>query len=441
MEFDLAQLRALLRDVPTPDRFNESVRLLEEAFDYTYSPRTSPPPWKRFRRGADVAFFGERTLRDLFGDHYRNLLADRRDFHDGDHDWSQLRAEFQRYAVVGRRATVRGDTQTECVIFHSGRVSFQSGGACPPVGKLRSIELMRVRAGLMNRRQAYLLANHLNRFRRNRHHSDPGLTWSVVRGPAPGSSSRVWFDAVAGKGQTLHRTAGSLPTWGLGTSACEALALHFVKPILNRAPEQVFVYGAPRYLLPQRFTIRAVLITRPYGFPENQEWLVERQNEDASARAISMVCEQGGLLNEDAFADCDRAEDFWGPYQYGSPIDDSVRLSPAAVYATAFSREEAIRVMRCLRTDGYRDIRACGVGTSGDLVRFTCGMSYFARYELYASHTFPAPDEPALEVKLSASAFLQDKHTPWEKLEEWEREFFTERESRLNPQQSQSQPE
>ena len=87
---------------------------MEEAFGYWNSSRNHLPRWEKFRNGADVAFFDERTLRELLGNNFRDVLECREHFSDGEDKAPWLRGEMQRYAVIGRRAA-------EAHIFYTSR--------------------------------------------------------------------------------------------------------------------------------------------------------------------------------------------------------------------------------------------------------------------------------------------------------------------------------
>ncbi len=412
-----------------PERFTASVELLEDAFDYSYQPNAEgyKVSWRDCREGSCISFYGEQTLADLLDNNYLNVLPGRRNFY-GEPDslpTSDVRLEFQRYAVVGRRVDAEGNVDTHRVIFHAGDIAFLEGRNRPLANvPLRPMELVRLRSGLMNRRQASLLVNHLNRFRRNHHQIDT-LTWSVIRGPLPNSSARDWLDAVAGSGEHLQHTAGETLPWGLGLNASKALTLYVVirSPSVNR--EQVFAYCPPRYILPPRFAISVRERIRSPSVQTGQNWHVTRRTEDASASALAAVCEEAGLLGCEGPSEFTRAEDFWGPEDEGYPDYAGYEPTPSQVYATSFSRDEAIRAMRVLRMAGYRDIKARRVGADGDFSRVQSGHSCFGQDEVSCHHTLIVPGRSELEIEVSTFSQVQDKYTSWEKREEWEREALT----------------
>ena len=430
MNINLTRLRALLKDVPAPTSFTESVRCLEDSFDYSYT-RTSAdnPRWADCRAGGSEAFYGKRTLRQLLGEDFKEELRDRESFPDFElHEpWKAVELEMQRFAVVGRRRETWGGLVTERVLFHSGKVSFFDGYPCPPTSSpLRPTELIRVRSGLMNRRQALLLANHLNRFRRSRRHGAV-LDWSVVQGPLPDSSARDWLDAIAGRGGHLRASVGDLNPWGLGPHAGDALVMYLIERKQSAIAEQVFSYGVPFCVLPARFEISAEMKVRPYGVPEDALWTVVRATRDRESFTLARICEQATLLGS---TETRRAADFWGEIRDGAPMDTSSDPHPSEVYATAFTRDEAIAVIRNLRADFHR-IRVHRVGIDGDYGRSLSGNSYFYETEINEHiDLVVACGNSDLKVHVSTFFHTQDKHTLWEKREEWEKEALTKKDEK-----------
>lgn len=398
MYFDLDQLRSQLRDVPLTTSFSRSVELLEEAFDYSRRAWDALR-WENYRFGDDAAFFGEQTLRDLLGQEFREQMTSRSDWSRGEvsiephHD---LRKHIQRYVVVGYRGADRA-ARAARILFHSGNVSLYDGADGPPTDKLRPLELMRVRFGLMNRRQAYLLANHLNRFRRNQHHGEV-LNWAVKRGPAADTSARAWLDVVAGERQYLQHTVGELPSWGLGSNAARGLAMYTLEARAVACRDQVFAYGFGRCLLPPRYAIYAALEAGDRGILEGEVWSVVRKTECNEARRTA---EKAGLIGRPFDFKYVEPEDMWGAADRLPPEDGpGYTPEPAEVYATSFSREEALRTMRVLRKNGYRSISAARVGADGSYVRWESGNPYFCHDEVRLSRELLVDGEPALDVRL-----------------------------------------
>lgn len=398
MHFDIDHLRNLLRDVPLTASFSQSIELLEDAFDYSDRDPTAPP-WYRFRSGDDATFFGEQTLRALLGKDFREDMPARYYWSgslDPD-DPRALRPHVQRYVVVGYRPEGGG----ACVLFHSGNVIFFDDAAGPPTESVAALELVRVRSGLMNRRQAHLLANHLNRFRRNRHHGEV-LNWVVKRGPDADSSAREWLDAVMGDCQYLRQTVGELPTWGLGANAAGHLVMYVVQPRMVAHRSQVFTYGAAQYLLPPRFAVRVVEKAPQGDVPVGQSWDATRTSECDEAKRVADVCEWNGLIDGTYSNQGASPKDMWGIDDNNSAPggDDGISPPAAEVYATSFSRQEVTRVMRALRKGGYYNIRAERIGADGTYVRWEAGMQYFRRYEVHVSRELLVDDEPSLGINL-----------------------------------------
>ena len=400
MHFDIDQLRSQLRDVPLTTSFSRSVELLEDAFDYTGSS-ASALAWNSYRYGDDAAFFGERTLESLFEPSFQVRMGSRLEWQMGEiacESHHNLRTHIQGYVVVGYRSD-KGSSRAACVLFHSGSIGLYDGADGPPTDKVGALELVRVRFGLMNRRQAHLLANHLNRFRRNRHHGE-ALTWVVKRGPEADASARAWLDAVAGESQYMQHTAGELPSWGLGTNTAHGLAIYTLESRVAAHPDQVFSYGRARCLLPPRFLIYAGQRNGDSDLPTGETWNAVRATECADARGNAERVGLGG----DSFEHADtRPEDMWGQDESAPPGDGpGYTPGPVEVYATSFGRKEAPQVMRALRKSGYRGIVASLVGVGGSYVRWESGNPYFRRDEVHLERELKVGGAPALDVRLFA---------------------------------------
>jgi hypothetical protein len=398
MYFDLDQLRSQLRDVPLTSSFFRSVELLEDAFDYSQRAdgRSS---WGDYRFGDDAAFFGEQTLRSLLGREFREQMASRSDWQSSNGQGEPnhtLRKHIQRYVVVGYRDADRA-ARAACVLFHGGNISLYDGADGAPTVSVAALELVRVRLGLMNRRQAHLLVNHLNRFRRNQHHGE-ALSWVVKRGPAADTSARAWLNLVAGERQYLQHTVGELPSWGLGANAARGLAMYALEPKAVAHPDQVFSYGRARCLLPSRYAIYAANQAGDIDTPDGAVWCVVRKTECSEARRTA---EKAGLIVRPFDFKYVEPEDMWGADDLLPPGDGpGYSPEPAEVYATSFSREEALRAMRVLRKNGYRSISAARVGADGSYVRWESGNSYFYHDEVRLARELLVDGEPAFDVRL-----------------------------------------
>lgn len=398
MHFNLDNLRSQLRDVPMTSSFSRSVELLEDAFDYSQKADNSSS-WEDFRSGDDAAFFGEQTLRSLLGREFHGQMESRLGWQGSDDQGrpsSALRKHIQLYVVIGYRGDERA-ARAACVLFHSGNVSLYDGADGAPTDKLGPLEMVRVRFGLMNRRQAHLLANHLNRFRRNQHHGE-ALSWVVKRGPAADTSARAWLDVVAGERQYLQHTVGQLPSWGLGSNAARGLAMYALEPKVLAHPDQVFSYGRARCLLPSRYAIYASAEAGDSGIPEGEVWSVVRNTECSEARRTA---EKAGIIGRYFDFKYVEPEEKWGADDQLPPEDGpGYTPEPAEVYATSFSREEALRAMRVLRKNGYRSISAARVGADGSYVRWESGNPYFCHDEVRLSRELLVDGEPAFDVRL-----------------------------------------
>lgn len=405
MNIDLDHLRTLLRDVPQNAGFTESIRLLEDAFDY--APRDeSRPIWWALRCGPDVPFFGKHTLRALLGKDYLEELVEREYFCSDDGVSAltpNLRLAVQRFVVLGLREGHKRN-EVACVLFHAGEVSFTEGAEGPPPEQVSSMDLVRVRAGLMNRRQAYLLASHLNRFRRSKRHGEQ-LTWVVVRGPVPDSSARRWLDEVGGKGLWLSTVAGESPEfgWGWGPNATRAVAVYITSKGGLAARHQVFADKPAHYILPPRWEVSAKEKTRSRGIPEDAVWKVTRNDLCPDAYAIANVCELAGLITGFGTHEGFDPGGVWGRCMLlGGNDFPEYGLGAAEVYATSFSRQETGQVMRGLRAAGYQDIRAFRVGAAGHFGRQEYDNPYLFDRETHVHRELAIAGAPSFTAYLHA---------------------------------------
>lgn len=403
MDLNLKHLRDLVTKIPRASTYSHSVQMLEEAFDYSFS--RAGVPWDRLRRGCDIEFFGNQTLESLFGDEYDSLLRERRLFLDGpwryEADvWSNYRLEFQQYAVVGRRATPAGE-EAACLILHRGPIPALDGMERPPEGSLGAAALLRIRAGLMNHRQAHLLASHLNRFRNNDHHREK-LTWSVVQGPGPDANARRWADGVIGRRSLLRVWSGAENSWGLGEQATCKLSAYLVD-CCARQTHRVISYGSPQVLLPPRYEVVAEFNRSSGQIPKGFAILASRLEPCKDAGAMAQVLERTGQIHGAGQPWDPEIGDVWGEVQDGVPgsCELAYMQSPAGVYSSSLSREEAIATMKRLRVFGFWRVGARRVGVGGSYVRYDGGHPHFSRYEKVMETQMEVPMEKKdLRVRL-----------------------------------------
>ncbi len=403
----LPVLRSWLRDIPVPRGFSESNHLLARAFarDWSVNPAVRIPT-------NELLFYGEADLRELFGPDYRDALrsrvlnAHKRLAFDEDFfpEHPNLRGMVDKYVVVGLKTRkerngreFRSVTYPKKVLFRSGVVDEADCVAQPVRTHERAGELVHVRGGLMNGRQASLLANHLNSYRRNARLNEV-LTWQVTLGPVPSESPRAWLDALGGQNVFLRKHEGSPTTRALETDARENISVYGCERAAPRHPEQVFSYQRPRHFLPPRYTLSFVHGERPHGVPENEAFHVWRKHPCECASAIADAYKKAGFIDDPEsdidylspspssdvetqaallFKEDDTEDGAPPQYWYGMPSSLS--------YARALDRFEVSRVARELRRLGHRRIRLAILGADGRYDRLgyatSCHMGSIAQIE------------------------------------------------------------
>ena len=361
---ELARLRDFVANVPEPTCFQESVRLLEEAFDYSGEPADGIP-WGDLRQGQDIAFFGEKTLSTLFPEGFpssRELFEQvpwsvTKRFGQG------LRCELQRYLVVGIHTHSFG-VRPQTVVMHGAHAVPFHESEWPGYARVEALELMRLRAGLMNRRQASLLANHLNRFG-GRAHRMRGLNWQVVIGPEPDSSARSWLYGIA-RYDRLRHCVGEMLAWRLPGGVTDQLMTYDVD-VEWGGHASTFTYRGYRAALPPRYDVMAQTA-------DGSAWQASRSAVCQDAYSFARIHEDGGSVVRVGANFSEDICELWGYDQVEAlPKSWGEAHCPARVYATAFSQSEAIQVMKELRLRGYRQIKAMPVGIDGLYLRDESG--------------------------------------------------------------------
>jgi hypothetical protein len=379
MEQNLDELRNLLMQVPVATGFQDSIRLLEEAFaDYG-------DPLRVFDGGDQADFHGRWLLTKLFG---KDLSC------VGERERGQLspwslptgaRRRVKKWVVVGY-----GASQTDGQDIPTAQLVLLHGSASEALrcedrvsaDLLPFAEQLVLRESLMNRRQAVLLAAHLNRFRRSGRHVER-LKWRVVAGPDRGIPPRVWLNKFLPDSQCLRRWRGELELAGLGTQTCSSISVFRPSSGARLHDGQVFSVEGPQIRLPPRFVVEA---TAPQGIPELPEQCSLTFRRDAmceQAYSLAVGAELGGALRGSTFTravvgrpfDAKDSSDsalreiamrLWGDVEDGAPQGYEVPgEGPAAVYAKGLSKAEAVVALRYLRSKGYRKVTTVQCGEDG----------------------------------------------------------------------------
>lgn len=426
----ISALRKFLSEVPRTESFQESLRLTSQAFN-AYDPREN---LALDVSSDDALYFGEANLVSIFGQSFRESLSclrfnldpgPRESFTDAVQLPRDLRNRVDRFAVVGfdkdthSTKTVREYPRKVILrIAFSDQMDFRGR---PLEGCERACESVRVRGGLMNRRQAMLLAQHLNGFRRNpsRHQV---LTWKVIRGPEPRSSARAWLDGMGGEGFFMRRLLGDVPNWGIDDRTFSRLAIFDAEAANSWHAEQVFAYRRPRHVLPVRFEVSFVHKERPRGVPEGARLTVYRDSSCAESYAMATAYVQAGFIDDN---DAIPAR---GPYfrqaeETGRmglwPYDDDADGIPRAysigdggpfVYATSLTAQEAREVMLHLRRLGRKEIRVRALGIHGHFAQGWHGTSAYLNRQVSCGGALGFEGAGEVQFAATAHAQLPDKH-------------------------------
>lgn len=390
----LDTLRDFLRNVPSPTSFHESVELLAKAF----APGVADNPAAGIE-GNDEAFYGVKALTELYGRDYADVLANRSfrfpmtDHQGGDgEEPTDLRNLVDRFAVVAYEQTARGVAKVPAkVVLRVGLEEEVSTVLQPPKKGAKAFELVRVRAGLMNRRQALLLANHLNRFKRSPSRNLP-LTWRAVRGPDVADSARHWLDALGGGDLLFRRLGGSIPTWGLKEATRDCLAVYNCESAATWHDKQVFAYARPRMVLPTRYHVSYLPAVPPGSLPDGHALQVRRTELCPQAFAMAKAYLEAGFINDSGMTATVDASTLWGD-DWDLPRVYSSDVAPAYSYSTGLELGEALAVVRYLRSTGNgRRVRIHVLGLGGAFGEGASGTREWMEAFDYACHEFGLAD-------------------------------------------------
>jgi len=386
-----SKLEELLQ-APVAAGFSASVESLERVFD-----QSGPGLLAEIEQGDDVDFFGQKAMTQAFGSDFRQRLVGRSRFEtEAPPELRGLRAGVHRFCVAGYKPASKfsfdGTLRAAIILFQArplliGRFDEYESLPEPAFG---SISAIRVRAGLMNSLQARVLANHLNRFRRNAYHFE-ALEWRVIEGPPPDGSAHEWLNSLQACGPLLRRSIGDSEAWGLETNAMHAIASYRLDAGPVHSLEQVFSALPPLIELPPRYELLAswrssgpdgsiapIVVARRHAMSE-PDWRLA-----AALAAVGSLKGEGSWHNPETnwrtWLPENLASNFPLSWQvvdgmWGLPDQEgqfSQRESPpcdaASDYGHALTRDEALSAMPLLRARGYRQIRAVRIGLTRSYV-------------------------------------------------------------------------
>ena len=422
-------LREELANLDTTLGFHGSLAALDTAFN-----RRLESPLIQLTQGDDDDFFGRATLSKLYGPEFDEVLPDH-EYYRGGRDRNErfgLRRKAYQYVVVGFREDVPEP--------HSGRTARVPLAAAVLLTDTREltffesdwaasneVAMLRLRAGLMNRVQATLLASHLNRFRRDVRHREV-LRWQVLKGPAVDSRARAWLDGIPCAGPFLRRDLGELSCWCLGERATESIAMFRLDMGTVLSGEQVFACASPTRTPPPRYEIVGRPPKGKQALPDHLVMDIRRALPCPDALALTSYISECGLLQNgynyyDPYTNWGRwvgqqastgttstsrgVYDFFGAYQDGVPPCGEVAHTAAMAYSLALSRCEAIAALPLLRDLGFEGLQLSRIGNNG--------IYYEAAYSLTGDHRcvdlisrFTIPTSPPLELESSGQYWTDE---------------------------------
>jgi hypothetical protein len=218
---------------------------------------------------------------------------------------------------------------------------------------------LRLRSALMNRLQAELLADHLNRFAPS---GGRAIAWKVVEGPAPDTSARAWLDATQPYPSLLRQESGEVQAWDLGRIATDGIATYRLENEPSQSSRQVFAMEPPRVILPPRFLLEGCLSLDDEVPPGTAGMAVRRLVPCQEAQSL---CARIGYRNLKA-----PAHDAYRVTR-SRAISDFLSYrpclkSPTETYPYAFTRQEAEAAAAHLADIGWGEFTPRRVGEGGD---------------------------------------------------------------------------
>jgi hypothetical protein len=447
MNENLDELRQLLMQVPAATGFQDSVRLLEESFAPSYKDALSS-----FAEYDGVDFHGRTLLEQLYPQDLSYEPWDRYGLRRIDWIPEGSRRRVQKWAVVGyamesfdaRGNPIPGIAQT--VLLNGARSDLLRASCEITADRRHLAERILIREGLMNRRQAILLASHLNRFRRNGKHLQP-LNWRIVAGPGRGASAREWLNGLSTDGALLRRWLGELELAGLGENACGSIEVFRLSKGVKAHEEQVFAIEGAQTRLPPRFHVRASVPRGSSVLPEDLVLSYERKSACKSAASIALNLERvGGLrLHRDEVlkpglgytTDVGKrsrraldllADELWGELGGGdgSPIYEVSPEPPSGPYALALSKQEAVDALKHFRSNGFRGATALQHGIDGiyGALQYEGSIDSRGWWQTTVSSSQTVPAE--IPFVVTAAAHLELDTRRMDEWSSWERNFYEE---------------
>lgn len=374
---DRTTFTTLLRNeltVPTNLDPLDFLTAIEDAF----RPAVSTSHWERFTSAHasplaylaerdELDFFGPNTLKAAFGDRLHDKVrGPSRLATNTDEKWmAGLRRRAYQYAVVGyERHTRYQQTRNRAVAVALRRTNrlLYGEASLPPHGLTETLKL---RSGLMNKLQAQLLVEHLNRHPESHDRClQRRPTWAVVIGPEPDSSAKEWLETLEPMGSLMRRESGETAAWRLGPLATSGIATYRMENGLVLAPSQVFSMQPPRIILPPRYVLDC---SHPdgatvYMAADERSGVGVRRAQpcEEAANLCELVSESNLRMAESPPGDESRL--LRGFFAAGR-IHDNDRSSH---YALGFNEREAERVMAFLSAAGLGIFRSARLGQGGN---------------------------------------------------------------------------
>jgi len=447
MNENLDELRQFLMQVPVATGFQDSVRLLEEAFAPGHKNALHS-----FSNYDAVDFHGPTLLGDLYP---HDLSRD--PWERGGHgrlDWipEGSRRRVQKWAVVGytldsaddRGNPIPGVAQT--VLLNGDRNEFLRASCEIASDRRHLAERIVIRESLMNRRQAVLLTSHLNRFRRNGRHLQP-LDWRIVTGPDRDGSAREWLNGLSTDGALLRRWLGELELAGLGADACGSIEVFRLSKGVKAHEDQVYAIEGPQTRLPPRFRVEAMVPRGSPVWPEDFVLSYERKSACKSAASIALNLERVGglrLHRDEVFkpglsytTDVGKrstqaldllADELWGKLGGGdgSPVYEVSPEPPSGPYALALSKQEAVDALKHFRANGFRGATALPHGIDGiyGSLQYEGSIDSRGWWQTTVCSSQTVPAEMPFVVTAAAQFELDTRRMDEWSL--WERNFYEE---------------
>lgn len=316
--------------------------------------------------GDTLDFFGTLTLHRAFGKElWKRGFGPSWLVPASGEEWiAGLRRRAYRYAVIGRESHTRYQKTRQLAVTVALRLTSRLLYREATDALDGAVETMKLRSGLMNKIQAQLLADHLNHVGVSKSH----ITWHVVEGPAPDTSSRAWLNDVGPMAPLLRRESGETAAWSLGAVAQRGIVTYRLEngPVVS--PSQVFSVQSPRVIVPPRYILNCGLssdIELPW---DGTVGIAARR--DASCEDALQLCE----LITDANLDDDY---YWSNTNPNVDFTNEVRDffkstekryfedSPQA-YSLGFDSEEAERAIKHLHASGLGEFFRARTGAGGN---------------------------------------------------------------------------